>query len=139
VTFGGVSAKAFRLDEVFPIRGTNDLGSPNGAGGASLAVNIFAPAFGNDPRVRDAASPQKHVRPGLPPFLLVSADHDLPALSTMAEDFRDALRAKGNEATLLRAENRNHNTVMFRAIESTDPVARAMLDFIGRHATPFEK
>jgi hypothetical protein len=28
------------------------------------------------------------------------------------------------------AENRNHNTVMFRAIEESDPVARAMLDFI---------
>jgi hypothetical protein len=33
-------------------------------------------------------------------------------------------------------EDRNHNSVLFRAAEADDPVARGMLDFIRRHAAP---
>jgi acetyl esterase/lipase len=133
VTLGGASANAFRLDEIMPIRGENELGRPKPWPEIPLSVNVFALAFGNDPEVRAAASPIRHVRPGLPPFLLVAADHDLPTLSTMAGEFHRALRASGVEAELMRAKNRNHNTVIFRAIDERDPVARAMLDFVRRH------
>jgi arylformamidase len=133
VTFGGDSAKAFRLDEIMPIRGDSDLGRPKTWPEIPLSVDVFAPAFGNDPQTRAAASPITHARPGLPPFLLVAADHDLPSLPTMAEEFHTALTAQGVESQLLRAENRNHNTVIFRAIDERDPVARAMLDFVERH------
>lgn len=51
----------------------------------------------------------------------------------MAEEFHAALRTYGVEAELMRAENRNHNTVIFRAIDERDPVGRAMLDFVYRH------
>lgn len=136
VTFGGESAKAFRLDEVLPIRGDGELGRPKTWAEIPLSVNVFAHAFGNDPKVRAAASPLNHARPGLPPFLLVSADHDLPTLATMADEFHTALRAQGVEANLLVAENRNHNTVIFRAIDERDPVARSMLDFVRRHEEP---
>ena len=47
----------------------------------------------------------------------------------------DWLRAKGCDARLVRAAGRNHNSVMFRAIDGDDPVARAMVDFVGRHTT----
>lgn len=133
VTFGGESEKAFRLDEVFPIRGDGELGRPKSWPEIPLSVNVFSHAFGDDPKVRAAASPINHARPGLPPFLLVAADHDLPSLPTMAEDFHEALRAQGVDAELMRAENRNHNTVIFRAIDQLDPVARAMLKFVRRH------
>jgi acetyl esterase/lipase len=136
VTFGGTSGKAFRLDEILPIRGEAEVGHTGVWPEIPLAVNVFAHAFGNDPQVRAAASPISHARPGLPPFLLVAADHDLPTLSTVAEEFHQALQAQGVEAELMRAENRNHNTVIFRAITEQDPVARAMLDFVHRHDRP---
>ena len=95
-----------------------------------LSVDIFGPAFGFDPKTRQAASPVLHARPGLPPFLLINADHDPPTLSEMSKEFASVLRAHGVDARLMVAENRNHNTVMFRAIEESDPVARALVAFI---------
>jgi hypothetical protein len=38
----------------------------------------------------------------------------------------------GCESRLLRFENRNHNSLMFNAIEPGDPAARAMVDFVRR-------
>ena len=52
----------------------------------------------------------------------------------LAEEFHQALRGQGCEATLLRVEQRNHSSILFRAIEREDPVARAMVAFIRRHA-----
>jgi acetyl esterase/lipase len=71
-----------------------------------------------------------HVRPGLPPFLIVSAEKDLPTLGAMADEFQAALRNQGCDARLLRVEKRNHNSIVFLAIQRTDPVGAAMLEFI---------
>jgi acetyl esterase/lipase len=135
VTLGGATPRAFRLDEVVPVRGRARAG-PNLRAGLPLSVNVYGPAFGNDPLAREDASPLSHVRPGLPPFLIVTAEKDLPTLAGMAEELHEALVREGCEATLLRAEGRNHNSVMFRAVSAEDPVARAMLAFIRRHARP---
>jgi acetyl esterase/lipase len=75
VALGGATPCAFRLDELAPVRGTRDLcwaGLP-AAPGLPLSVNVFGLAFGDDPDARADASPINHVRPGLPPFLLVCA------------------------------------------------------------------
>lgn len=133
VTLGGATERAFRLDEVVPVRGGARAG-PNTRLALPLSVNVYGPAFGDDPEVRENASPLSHVRPGLPPFLIVTAEKDLPTLAGMAEELRQALVRRGCEATLLRAPGRNHNSVMFRAVSADDPVARAMLAFIRRHA-----
>jgi acetyl esterase/lipase len=135
VTVGGEAPLAFRLDELTPLRGTDDGGGKAATGvGMPVSLNVFGPVFGDDPRVRAEASPLNHVRPGLPPFLLFSAEKDLPTLPTIAEEFANALRDQGNEAWLLRVRGRNHNSIMFRAIVPEDPVARAMLEFIRQHA-----
>jgi acetyl esterase/lipase len=135
-TLGGGSEVAFRFDEVAPLRcarGRPWVTLP----GIPLSLNVFGPAFGNDPRVREDASPLSHVRPGLPPFLLLSAGNDLPTLSGMAEEFCRALRREGCDAQLRYVEDRNHNSILFRAVSVNDPVALAMLEFIGQHvATP---
>jgi acetyl esterase/lipase len=134
-TWGGESPFSFRLDELTPLRGTDD-GKPAAGAGTPVSLNVFGPVFGDDPRVRAAASPLNHVRPGLPPFLLFSAEKDLPMLPVEAEEFAKALRDQGNEAWLFRVRGRNHNSIMFRAITEEDPVARAMLEFIREHAGP---
>jgi acetyl esterase/lipase len=135
-TLGGATPLAFRFDELVPFRrGSGRIWPPlPGVPGLPIRLNVFGPAFGNDPRVRADASPLGHVRPGLPPFLLFSAENDLPALPEMAEEFRAALCAAGCDARLLKVEDRNHNSVMFRAIEPGDPAARAMVAFIRRRA-----
>ena len=130
VAFGGAAANSFRFDEVYPLRSKRDLGKPTTWPEIPLSVDIFSPAFGDNASARQAASPVVHARPGLPPFLLINADHDLPALADMSKEFADVLNEHGVAARLLTVENRNHNTVMFRAIEESDPVARALVDFI---------
>ena len=103
--------------------------------GVPLSVDAFAPAFGADPNRRQDASPIEHVQAGLPPFLLLCAEHDLPTLPEGAVEFQRALSARGVEVGLLRIRQRNHNSIMFRAIEPTDPVARVILEFVWRHAS----
>jgi acetyl esterase/lipase len=98
-----------------------------------LNLNVFGPAFGNDPEVREAASPINRVRPGLPPFLIITAEKDLPTLTAMAGEFHRALLAQGGESEFLNVAKRNHNSVMFSAIEANDPVAKAILDFVARN------
>jgi acetyl esterase/lipase len=135
VNLGGDDMNAFRLDEMSPFRGENPSrdNKPSWPG-IALALNVFAPAFGNDPKVREDASPLKHVRPGLPPFLIVSAVNDLPTLPGMAVKFHQALVENGCAAELLRVENRNHNSTLFRAITTNDPVARATVEFVRKRS-----
>jgi len=130
---GGKTTDSLRLDELVPFRGACD-GWGMHLPGIPMHLNVYRPAFGDDERVREDASPLKHVRPGLPPFLLLNAEKDLPTLTVMAIAFHQALREKGCEAHLLTIPRRNHNSVMFRAIDADDPAARAMLEFIHHHA-----
>jgi acetyl esterase/lipase len=134
-TLGGDTEVAFRLDEIAPFRCASHRPLLN-LPGIPLRLNVFGPAFGDDPRVREDASPLYHVRPGLPPFLLVCGDNDLPTLAGMAEEFQQALLQEGCDVQLLRVADRNHNSALFGAIQPGDPVGAAMLAFIRRHATP---
>jgi hypothetical protein len=95
---------------------------------------VFGPAFGDDPEERADASPVNHVRPGLPPFLILSAENDLPVLPGMAEEFHAALLDQGCDARHLTVAARNHNSILFRAVEPDDPVASALVDFVRRHS-----
>jgi hypothetical protein len=132
LTWSGAGDNAFRLDEVFPLRGggRGRLNLP----GIPMKLNVFGPAFGDDPQVRADASPINHVRPGLPPFLLFNADNDLPMLPEMTREFCQALKDNGCEARQLLVADRNHNSLMFRAVDSSDPVAQNIVNFIWQHA-----
>jgi acetyl esterase/lipase len=138
--FGGDPPNGYRISQTFPLRGRSDMSSPRKSllGGIPFRLDFFSAVFGDDPKVRAEASPINHVRPGLPPFLLFSADNDLPFLPAMAEEFCAALRKHGCDAQLLVIPGRNHNALMCRAIRPDDPVARAMVEFIGNvlHPTP---
>jgi acetyl esterase/lipase len=129
--FGGTDPSSFRFDEIAPFRGDGPT-VPASGGGLPLRLNVYGPAFGDDPEARADASPITHVRRGLPPFLIVHAERDLPTLALMAEQFHQALRAHDCDAQLLSIDGRNHNSVMFMAADPTDPVGRGMLDFIHR-------
>jgi acetyl esterase/lipase len=135
VRVGGNDPLSLRFDEVAPVRGDNP--SPLAVGsGMRLKLNPFGPVFGNDPETREDASPIAHVHPGMPPFLLFNAERDLPMLPEMGEEFQLVLRQCGCEAELIRVPGRNHNSVMFMAIEDGDPVGRGILQFVRRHCAP---
>jgi acetyl esterase/lipase len=132
LTLGGGGPLAFNLDELGAVRGVGGwswsrrLGLP----GVPLNVDICSCVFGRDPKTRDDASPVNHVRPGLPPFLIFSAQNDLPALPWMAQEFHEALVHQGCASRLVSVNERNHCSIMFRAVEEQDPVARAVVDFV---------
>jgi acetyl esterase/lipase len=105
-----------------PTGGTGRLGG--------LPLNLFGIVFGSDPRACAAASPMTYVRPGLPPFLLITAERDLPFLPGMARDFAAALRAARGDVRLRQVKGRGHEDVMFRATTTDDPVARAIESFV---------
>jgi acetyl esterase/lipase len=134
VTIGGPTAVFMRLDEVLPFRRSSACSALALVPGFPVRLNVFRMAFGNDLAEREEASPLVHVRPGLPPFLIVSGEKDLPNLPDMAEEFHQALLAQGVESTLLKVADRNHNSALFRAYRPDDPVARAMCDFVRRHS-----
>ena len=83
---------------------------------------------------REQASPITHVKPGLPPFLLIAAERDLPTLNPMGEEFAYALLRQGCNARFESIPERNHNSVMFRAVTPDDPVAMRILAFLREHA-----
>jgi acetyl esterase/lipase len=133
VTLGGDGPNAFRLDELVPFRGQWTSASAF-LPGIPLHVDVFGSAFGDNPRVRAAASPINHVRPRLPPFLLLCAEKDLPALTGMAKAFHQAMREQGCDCRLVMVPGSNHNSIVFRAVDPADPAAKAMLEFVREKA-----
>jgi acetyl esterase/lipase len=96
-----------------------------------LGYGLFSAVFGNDPQVRRQASPMTHVRPGLPPFLILCADNDLPFCDRPgAEAFCQALRAKQCDADFCEMRRRNHVSILWNATYDTDPATRAMISFM---------
>ena len=102
-----------------------------------LEVDPYRLVFGDDPQVRKAAAPLSHVRPGLPPFLLMYAvPNELPTLAQGAKDFAAALAASKCEVQLLPVQRRSHASILFNATQASDPVVHAVLQFIDRHTRP---
>ncbi len=97
---------------------------------------VFDVPFTPDPTVRLAASPSKHVHAGVPPFLIILGDNDLPSCDLpQAEAFCKALRTKGVPAQLLEVKRRNHLSILINAVYPTDPVTQAMLSFMSTQVT----
>jgi acetyl esterase/lipase len=90
--------------------------------------------FGEDAEVAKKASPQNHVREGLPPFLILYADSELGNLGKQAEAFAPALKEKKVEATILVGKDRNHGTIMMKMSDEADPATQAVLEFIAKHS-----
>jgi acetyl esterase/lipase len=130
LTLGGSGPRAIRIDQQWPLRGDGRVPLDCLLPRVTVTVDSARAVFGPDPRDRARASPLTHVRRGLPPFLLLISAHDLPTLPEMAEEFHRALRREGCDARLLKVARRNHNSLLFSAIEPEDPAARAILDFI---------
>ena len=90
--------------------------------------------FGDDAAVCKKASPQSHVRDGLPPFLILYGDGERNGLGRQAEAFAPALKGHKVEATVVVGKDRNHGSIMMRMAAEDDPATQAILEFIARHS-----
>ncbi|CAN5313678.1 alpha/beta hydrolase [soil metagenome] len=111
-----------------------DLGKIKGVIALSGVYNIsgdrLSQAFGTDPKVHEEASPLKHVKGGLPPFLIVYADNDFAGLDGLAQAMGKALKAKGDSVEVVKMDNRDHYTIIRSMLTETDPTTQATLKFI---------
>jgi acetyl esterase/lipase len=100
----------------------------------SSKFSPFAAVFGSDPEVLKQASPIRHVRPGLPPFLLLNGGLDYWPLRQMTKDFAAALEDNGCEVQVKEVPWRTHETLVFDILHQTaEPITvEAIVDFIQR-------
>jgi acetyl esterase/lipase len=99
---------------------------------ASEKVNPFVLVFGRDLDVRRKASPLSHVHKGLPPFLLLNAERDVPGLPAMTADFATALRKAGDKVDTKEIDGCTHRTIVLQLHDCDSDAGKAVLDFIRR-------
>jgi acetyl esterase/lipase len=92
---------------------------------------VFDKAFGKDPSIRKHASPINHVSSAAPPFLVLFGDNDLPSCDRPgAEAFCKMMHGQSCRADLCEIAQRNHMSILWSAINDTDPVLQSMLSFV---------
>jgi acetyl esterase/lipase len=98
--------------------------------------SVFDIAFGKDLEIRRQASPLNHVKGDLPEFMVFFGSNDLPFCDRPgAEKFCKAMTGKECRAELCEIPRRNHLSILWSAINDTDPVTQAMLSFIMAQVT----
>ncbi|MBY0526969.1 MAG: alpha/beta hydrolase [Gemmataceae bacterium] len=103
------------------------------SGVMEIEADILPNVFGKDPEVRKKASPICHVRDGIPPFLVIYADSDLPVCAKTSISFCKVLQEKKCTFEELQVAKRNHLTILLNANVDGDPVAEALLKFIDKY------
>lgn len=78
-----------------------------------------------------SASPFAHIGPGLPPFLLLYGGLEKQDRADLSNEFRDALRAAGGQASCTLIPDRDHQGLLDHVAEG-DPVVEALLGATGR-------
>jgi acetyl esterase/lipase len=117
----GLKTEAIR--GVIPVSGVFDL--------TELPQWFVARSFGVAADVLTAASPAHWARAGLPPFLILYADHDFPGCDRQpAEAFAKALRDKGTKTDCREIAGSNHYKMVLSLVVEGDPVCDAILAFI---------
>ena len=98
-------------------------------------VHPLASVFGEDPEVLKQASPLTHVRPGLPPFLLIYGGLDYCPIQRMTREFETALEDNDCEVDVKKVPWRTHETVLVDLVHGVEPAtADALIRFVERHS-----
>ena len=96
-------------------------------------LNPFNLVFGKDRDVQTKASPLSHVRKGLPPFLVATAEYEVPGLKPMAKDFAAALRKAGNRVEVKEVPDCTHRSIVGQLHSESTEAGKMLLDFVRRH------
>ncbi|TWT79720.1 Carboxylesterase NlhH [Planctomycetes bacterium CA13] len=82
----------------------------------------------------DEAAPLTHVRPGAPPMLLITGDHDLAERSDENRRMHEALAKTGCDTSRFREfKDRDHGSIKDRMLNQDDPARIAFVAFIMQH------
>lgn len=94
-------------------------------------ILLFDLVFGKNSQDREKASPITHVKPGLPPFLILHGDHELPQCDgPCARQFFQKLEECHVHCKLQPINHRDHMSIIARIAENNDPAQQAVLEFI---------
>ncbi|HVS40336.1 MAG TPA: alpha/beta hydrolase [Gemmataceae bacterium] len=99
-------------------------------------LNPFRLTFGDDNAAAQQAAPLTHVRKGLPPFLVLYAERELPMVDDMAREFAKALKDKGDPVEIEKIPHCDHNFILFKLDQPHDPAAAALLAFLDKYGGP---
>jgi acetyl esterase/lipase len=91
-------------------------------------------AFSEDEDECKQASPQTHVKAGLPPFLVLYAEKDLGNLGAQGKAFAAALAKKKCDVVSREMKGRNHGSIVGTMTKQDDPGTQAVLEFIAKHS-----
>ncbi len=118
-----------KIKGVMPISGVYD-----------IPDKFFPQVFGKDEDVHRKAAPLYHVKGGLPPFLILYADKDMPGCDKdQAEAFAKGLNDKGTKATTLEIKESNHYLIILNTASGKGAAPQAMLDFIAAQTAKDDK
>ena len=93
-TLGGSGPRAMLFEQMLPVRGDSEPSWKYQLPGLPAQINLFPPVFGDTQEACAQASPVTHVRKGLPPFLMLVAEHDMPLVPESSAEFHKALLAQ---------------------------------------------
>ncbi len=100
----------------------------------TVPERILPNVFGTDDDSGKKASPITYVKKGLPPFLILYADGDLPLCGKLpSEKFCKALEAKGTKAQTLEIKDSDHFRILFASAKPGTKVSSAIMAFIRDH------
>jgi acetyl esterase/lipase len=99
---------------------------------ASDKLNPFEMVFGADRDVQKKASPLNHVHKGLPPFLLMNSEWEVPGLKAMADDFAAALKKVGDRVEHKQIADCTHRSILLRLHSAEEEAGKTLLDFVRR-------
>jgi acetyl esterase/lipase len=87
--------------------------------------------WGTDPQVWMDASPSHHLRPNLPPALIIYADGDEPWRRQQNVDMAQAMEAAGSPPVdVVRIADRSHMSIWQKLGEEGDPTAERVIAFV---------
>jgi acetyl esterase/lipase len=101
-------------------------------GMASPVLNPFLVVFGPTQEAREKASPVRHVRKGLPPFLLLYAEYEPPTVDEMSREYARALLGRGVPAELKYVAGASHRGFVRHLHDESGDTAKRVLEFIAR-------
>lgn len=95
-------------------------------------VNPFGIVFGRDRDVQVDASPIHHIRPGIPPFLVLNAEREVAGLHDMADDFVAALKKHRVPVDRHIVDGVTHRTIVKKLHDDSDEAGKMVLAFVSR-------
>lgn len=91
----------------------------------------FLVPFGQNPAVWQQVSPYHHLRPGLPPFLVLVGGRTFPSISSSNAEFRHRLTQLGQPPTYTVLPGKKHVAMVLQLYWKRNEVYRQLLPFVG--------